>query len=245
MRFFNSSTMSWILSESVVTRQGTNRERDNAAHDRANNELAVEEGEDTWNKKERANKLHFKACHAKSCCDTYDILIRQKTNLKHIQQPEYFLMSKSAESRSLDLSLWPQPVSLRYWFSIWSVQGLLMLNANHGSDHHTSCQCIFATAKHFVGAHGDKDLLNESVSNSKKVPWEVWKPRLQVVLYQRSNVHLEYPESFHLYKACLTCCIFFYLIMTLVDAEKSSLLNLFNLLLSVKFISICIWSQLF
>ena len=111
MRFFNSSTMSWILSESHVTRQGTNRDIDNAAHERANNELAVEEGEDTWNQKETANKLQFKACHAKSCRYKYDILIRRKTNLKkiHIATTWTFFVRcrkcRVQKSRSVSLAL--------------------------------------------------------------------------------------------------------------------------------------------
>lgn len=59
-------------------------DRDNAAHERANNELAVEEGEDTWNQKKTTKKQQLKACYAKSCCHKYDILTRRKTNLKKI-----------------------------------------------------------------------------------------------------------------------------------------------------------------
>lgn len=166
MRFFNSSTMSWILSESHVTRQGTNRDRDNAAHERANNELAVEEGEDTWNQKETAKKLQFQACYAKSCCHKHDILIRRKQIWKKfiLQQPEHFLCDvESAESKvsiclfslspsvcGTDSAHGPHP-SKQY-------EGLFMLNANHGSDHHIRCKCIFAIAKHFLELTGTKIL---------------------------------------------------------------------------------------
>lgn len=50
--------MLWILSVSNVTRQATNSERDNAEHERANNELAVEVGEDTWQKTEQNKHNH-------------------------------------------------------------------------------------------------------------------------------------------------------------------------------------------
>lgn len=45
--------MLWILSVSSVTRQGTNSDKDNAQHERASNELAVEVAEDTWQKIEQ------------------------------------------------------------------------------------------------------------------------------------------------------------------------------------------------
>ena len=49
-------------------------------------------------------------------------------------------------------------------------EGLFMLNANHGSDHHIRCKCIFAIAKHFLELTGKKYFERESVSNSQKVP---------------------------------------------------------------------------
>lgn len=51
IRCFNSSAILWILSVSSVTSDGTSSDNDRAAQERANSELAVEVGEDTWKEK--------------------------------------------------------------------------------------------------------------------------------------------------------------------------------------------------